>query len=177
MTFFLKSQFYVKKIDNNGRSLFPVHWNNSVHKIKCLQKLFLHISYFITRIDSVIWERDTTVLVVICPTKLKFQEKKYFGHFLGKILDHSSCGRKIQFNQTLVRIVRCRIARTRLIPLYHIFVGIYLSPLNFLFIATMITFLFFMFLVALIIISIQYVIGSALLICFILHGMAVPAHF
>ena len=42
---------------------------------------------------------------------------KTVGTSLGKFKTNS-CGQKIQFNPTLVRIVRCRIARTRLIPLY-----------------------------------------------------------
>ena len=50
--------------------------------------------------------------------KIEISKKNYFGDFLGKIKDHSY-GRTNQFNHTLVRIVRCRIARTRLIPLLH----------------------------------------------------------
>ena len=38
-----------------------------------------------------------------------------------------SCRQKIQFNNILVRIVRCRIAWTRLIPLYHLLIPLVIS--------------------------------------------------
>ena len=52
------------------------------------------------------------------------RKKNFLGHFLGKIKDYYSCGQKIQFPYSLVRIVRCRIARTTLDPTVHGFVFI-----------------------------------------------------
>ena len=47
-----------------------------------------------------------------------FKKQKYIESFLGNVLNYS-CGPIKEFAHILVRIVRCRIARTRLIPLLH----------------------------------------------------------
>ena len=85
--------------------------------------MILKTFYFMHQSDLMKRKRAKAVLVDFCHTKLGFQEKKYFGHFLRKIKDYS-CDQKIQFHYSLVRIVRCRIARTTLDPTVHGFVFI-----------------------------------------------------
>ena len=67
------------------------------------------------QIDPMKRERATAVLVDFCHTKLRFQEKKIFLALPWENL-RLLMWPKIQFHHTLVRIVRCRIARTTLIP-------------------------------------------------------------
>ena len=59
------------------------------------------------RIDPMNRERATAVLIDFLHTKLRFQEKK---NILGTSLEKSKTTHAAE-------IVRCRIARTRLIPL------------------------------------------------------------
>ena len=68
------------------------------------------------RIDPMNREGVTAILMDFCHTKLRFQEKNILGTSLEKSKT-THAAKKIQFNYTLVRIVRYRIARTRLIPL------------------------------------------------------------
>ena len=101
--FYLNQQSILINIDNTS--------------ILEIDKQFLKTFYFMHQIGSMNSERATAVLVDFCHTKLRFQEKKIFWALPWENL-RLLMRQKFQFNHTSVRIVRCRIARTRLIPLY-----------------------------------------------------------